>query len=114
MTGFPPGSVTGTQHNRRRLAPQADNRIHRRRYVAVDLRADRSEPGQKEPDARHLHIQRFGPDDGVPTLSGNRVAIFQIGSTVTTASNSIVLLSDGAQVCAIYWQGMSRSRKRCV
>jgi hypothetical protein len=32
------------------------------------------------------------------------VFIFRIGSTLTTASNSVVLLRNGAQACAVYWQ----------
>jgi Ice-binding-like len=41
---------------------------------------------------------------GSLTLSGNGVFIFRIGSTLTTASNSVVLLRNGAQACAVYWQ----------
>ena len=41
---------------------------------------------------------------GPLTLSGNGVFIFKIGSTLTTASNSVVLLRNGAQACAVYWQ----------
>jgi hypothetical protein len=38
------------------------------------------------------------------TLSGSGVYIFQIGSTITTASGSQVLLIKGAQACAVFWQ----------
>ena len=41
---------------------------------------------------------------GPLTLSGNGVFIFKIGSTLTTASNSTVLLRNGAQACAVFWQ----------
>jgi hypothetical protein len=41
---------------------------------------------------------------GTLTLSGNGVFIFQIGSTLTTATDSVVVLKDGAQACAVYWQ----------
>jgi len=41
---------------------------------------------------------------GALTLSGNGVFIFKIGSTLTTASGSSVLLNNGAQACAVYWQ----------
>ena len=34
----------------------------------------------------------------------NAVFIFQIGSTLTTASNSRVLLTGGAQACNVFWQ----------
>ncbi|MGZ8562982.1 MAG: ice-binding family protein [Candidatus Limnocylindria bacterium] len=45
---------------------------------------------------------------GTLTLDGggdtNAVFIFQIGSTLTTASDSSVLLINGAGACAVYWQ----------
>ncbi len=41
---------------------------------------------------------------GPLTLSGNGVFIFQIGSTLTTASASSVLLTNGAQACNVFWQ----------
>lgn len=34
----------------------------------------------------------------------NAVFVFQIGSTLTTASNSTVLLVDGASPCNVFWQ----------
>jgi hypothetical protein len=45
---------------------------------------------------------------GTVTLNGagnpNAIFIFQAGSTVVTASNSRVLLENGAQACNVYWQ----------
>jgi hypothetical protein len=41
---------------------------------------------------------------GTVTLSGGGIYIFQIGSTLTTASPSRVLLINGAQPCDIFWQ----------
>lgn len=41
---------------------------------------------------------------GPLTLSGFGVYIFQIGSTLTTASGSSVLLTNNAQACGVYWQ----------
>jgi len=41
---------------------------------------------------------------GTVTLNGGGVFIFQIGSTLTTASSSRVLLINGAQPCDIFWQ----------
>jgi type VI secretion system secreted protein VgrG len=41
---------------------------------------------------------------GPLTLTGNGVFIFQIGSTLTTASASSVILQGGAQACAVFWQ----------
>ncbi|MHB8613771.1 MAG: ice-binding family protein [Candidatus Dormibacteraceae bacterium] len=41
---------------------------------------------------------------GPLTLSGFGVYVFQIGSTLTTASGSSVLLTNNAQACGVYWQ----------
>jgi len=41
---------------------------------------------------------------GPLTLSGFGIYVFQIGSTLTTASGSSVLLTNGAQACGVYWQ----------
>jgi hypothetical protein len=41
---------------------------------------------------------------GTLTLSGNGVYIFQMGSTLTTASNSSVVLANGAMAGNVFWQ----------
>jgi type VI secretion system secreted protein VgrG len=41
---------------------------------------------------------------GPLTLSGFGVYVFQIGSALTTASASSVLLTNNAQACGVYWQ----------
>ena len=41
---------------------------------------------------------------GPLTLSGFGVYIFQIGSALTTASGSSVLLTNNAQACGVWWQ----------
>jgi hypothetical protein len=41
---------------------------------------------------------------GTLTLSGGGIYIFQIGSTLTTASGARVVLINGAQPCDIFWQ----------
>jgi hypothetical protein len=41
---------------------------------------------------------------GTLTLNGGGIYIFQIGSTLTTASSSRVFLENGAQPCDIFWQ----------
>lgn len=38
------------------------------------------------------------------TLSGNGVYIFKIRSTLTTASHSVVRLTNGAEGCSVFWQ----------
>lgn len=41
---------------------------------------------------------------GTLTLDGNGVYVFQIGSTLTTASNSSVVLANGAAAGNVFWQ----------
>ncbi len=41
---------------------------------------------------------------GTLTLDGNGVYVFQIGSTLTTASNSSVVLANGATAGNVFWQ----------
>ncbi len=41
---------------------------------------------------------------GTLTLNGNGVFIFEIASTLTTASGSRVALTGGAQACNVFWQ----------
>jgi hypothetical protein len=41
---------------------------------------------------------------GTLTLSGPGVYVFKIASTLTTASHSVVRLTDGAEGCSVFWQ----------
>ena len=41
---------------------------------------------------------------GTVTLSGNGIYIFRIGSSITTASGSKIVLTNGADSCDVYWQ----------
>ena len=50
------------------------------------------------------HFSSSAQLTGVLTLTGFGVYVFQIGSTLTTASASSVLLAGGAQACGVYWQ----------
>ena len=108
VTGFPPGSVTGTQQVADAVALQAQN----------DLKTAYTDAATS-PSTSNLTGQNLGGKNLTPgvytfsssaqltgslTLSGNGVFIFRIGSTLTTASNSVVLLRGGAQACAVYWQ----------
>ena len=108
VTGFPPGTVTGVQHIADAVAVQAQ----------TDLATGYTEAASASPTS-NLSGQDLGGKNLTPgvysfsssaqltgslTLSGNGVYVFQIGSTLTTASNSVVLLSNGAQACAVYWQ----------
>jgi len=112
VTGFPPGTVTAAQHKADAVALQAktdlvtayNNAAGQTPFVdktGQDLGGQNLTPG----------IYRFSSSaqlTGTLTLNGqgnsNAVFIFQIGSTLTTASNSRVVLINGASPCAIWWQ----------
>lgn len=108
VTGFPPGSVTGTQHVADAVALQAQNDLVTAYTDASTATSTSSLTGQ---DLGGMNltpgVYTFSSSaqlTGPLTLSGNGVFIFQIGSTLTTASGSSVLLANGAQACAVYWQ----------
>lgn len=108
VTGFPPGSVTGTQHAADAVALQAQNDL------TIAYNAAASAPPTSDLTGKDLGNRTLTPGvytfsssaqlTGPLTLSGNGVFIFRIGSALTTASNSSFLLRNGAQACAVYWQ----------
>ena len=108
VPGFPPGSVTGTQHITDAVALQAQNDLVTA-YTDAANAPTTSDLTGKDLGGKNLTpgVYSFSSSaqlTGPLTLSGNGVFIFKIGSTLTTASNSVVLLRNGAQACAVYWQ----------
>jgi hypothetical protein len=108
VTGFPPGVVTGVRHVSDAVSLQAKNDLVTAYTEAanapvttdltgIDLGGLNLTPGVYKFSAS---AQLTGP----LTLSGNGIFIFQVGSALTTASNSTVLLTNGAQACGVYWQ----------
>jgi Ice-binding-like len=108
VTGFPPGTVTGVTHISDAVALQAKNDLSTAYTEAanapvtsdmtgLDLGGKNLTPGVYKFDSS---AQLTGP----LTLSGNGIYIFQIGSSLTTASNSVVLTTNGAQACGVFWQ----------
>jgi hypothetical protein len=113
ITGFPPGVVSpGTIHSGDATAALAQAGL----TAAYNNAA--AQPFQVDLTGQDLGglnlvpaVYRFTASSqltGVLTLDGqgdpNAVFIFQIGSTLTTASNSTVLLTNGAQSCNVFWQ----------
>jgi hypothetical protein len=111
ITGFPPGTVNGTVHATDAVASQAQSDLTtayndaagRTPFVVLpgDLGGLFLTPGVYKRSSSLLLT-------GDATLDGqgdpNAVFIFQVGSTLTTASNSRVLLTGGAQACNVFWQ----------
>jgi hypothetical protein len=108
VTGFPPGVVTGTKHISDAVALQAKNSL----VTAYNDAAHA--PTTSDLTGKNLGGKNLNPGvytfsssaqlTGTLTLSGSGVYIFKIGSTLTTASNSVVRLTDGAEGCSVFWQ----------
>ena len=113
VTGFPPGSVT-------------DGTIHVADAVATQAKSDLT-TAYNEAAGRALTVNLTGQDLGGLTLTPgvyffassaqmtgtltldaqgdpNAEFVFQIGSTLTTASNSSVVMINGGDPCDVYWQ----------
>lgn len=111
ITGFPPGIVLGTVHAADAVASQAQSDL----VIAYDDAAGRAPTasvagdlvGQTLPGGVY---KSTGPlaVSGTLTLDAqndpNTVFVFQVASTLTTASASNVSLVNGAQACNVYWQ----------
>ena len=113
VTGFPPGSVSGgTIHAGDATATAAQAGAHK---AYQDLVA--------EPCGTNLTGKTLGTSPGAVTLSpgvycfdssaqltgtltlnGNGVYVFKIGSTLTTARKSSVVLAKGATAGNVFWQ----------
>ncbi|MFZ3341604.1 MAG: ice-binding family protein [Terriglobales bacterium] len=111
ITGFPPGTLTGTEYAGDAVAQTAQGDL----TVAYDYAAGAAGGAILPADigGETLPPGVYKTTSGQPslgitgtlTLSGNGVYIFQIVSTLTTAANnSNVILSGGATSGNVFWQ----------
>ena len=113
VTGFPPGTVNGARHVGDAVAQQAKTDL----TTAYKDAAGRPFSATLPPDVGGRRITAGVYRTGsVPSLglTGNltldaqgdprAVFIFQIESTLTTATASSVSLINGAQACNVFWQ----------
>jgi len=107
VTGFPPGSATSKQKTNA-VARQAKTDLVTTYNDLASWRATRSmtglDLGGKTLTPGVYTFSSSAQLTGTLTLSGNGIFIFQMGSTLTTASNSRVLVTNGAQGCGVYWK----------
>ncbi|HEX9094681.1 MAG TPA: ice-binding family protein [Candidatus Dormibacteraeota bacterium] len=108
VTGFPPGRVTAQTHKTDAVARLAKNSLvtayndlaswaTTRRMTGQDLGGKTLTPG----------VYTFSSSaqlTGTLTLSGKGIFIFRTGSTLTTASNSRVVTTRGADACGVFWK----------
>jgi hypothetical protein len=112
VTGFPPGTVNGTIHAANAVAAQAQSDLTAA-YINAAGRACQvaltgQDLGGKTLTRAVYCFTSSAQLTGTLTLDAqgdpNAVFIFQIGSTLTTASGSNVNLINGAQSCNVFWQ----------
>ena len=111
ITGFKPGLVAGATHAADAHALQAQSDL----TTAYDDAAGRTMTASVAGDLVGKTLtpgvyKSSGPlsVSGALTLNGqgnpNSVFIFQVASTLTTATASSIVLTNSAQACNIYWQ----------
>jgi len=111
ITGFPPGTLTGTEYIDDAVAQTAQGDLTTAyNYAAAapggavlpaDIGGETLAPGVYKTTSAQPSLGITGN----LTLSGNGIYIFQIVSTLTTAAtNSDVILSGGATSADVFWQ----------
>ncbi|HKH43696.1 MAG TPA: ice-binding family protein [Thermoanaerobaculia bacterium] len=109
VTGFPPGIVIGgTIHAADAVALQAQNDVTAAYNFLAGQACTTDLTGQ---DLGGLTLtpgvycfSSSAQLTGTLTLNGAGLYIFQIGTTLTTASGSSVTLTNGASACDVWWQ----------
>jgi len=113
VTGFPPGTVNGVQHVTDAVAAQAKTDLVTAYNDAAGRPLSATSPSDLGGRVLTAGVYRTG---SVPLLglSGNltldaqgdpsAVFIFQVASTLITATDSSVRLVNGAQACNVFWQ----------
>jgi hypothetical protein len=111
ITGFPPGIVHGAQHGADAVAFQARTDLTTAYFDAANRISDESLPADVGGMTLRPGVYNQAAAlslTGTLTLDGqdNRDAlfIFQAGSTLITAPDSVVALTNGAQACNVFWQ----------
>ena len=108
LTGFPPGVINGTIHLADPVSLQAQKDLKAAYNNAAGQAANANltgmDLGGKKLMAGTYRFSSSAQLTGTLTLDGPGVYLFQIGSTLTTASLASVLLINGATPCGVYWQ----------
>ena len=112
VTGFPPGTVTGTIHAADATALAAQNAVTTAYNALAGQACDSVLTGQNLGGMTLTPgVYCFGNSaqlTGTLTLNGQgnpgAVWVFQIGSTLTTAAGSSVVFTNSGQACGAFWQ----------
>uniref|UniRef100_E6PWR9 Antifreeze protein n=1 Tax=mine drainage metagenome TaxID=410659 RepID=E6PWR9_9ZZZZ len=113
VTGFPPGQLVGggTIHSADGAAAQAQTALASAYVDAAGRSGGTPEAGDLVGKTLTAGVYTSSSSlaiSGDVTLDAqgnpNAIFIFQIGSTLTTASGSHVVLANGAKACNVFWQ----------
>jgi len=112
ITGFPPGIVNGTIHNDDGTASQAQTDALNAYNALAGETASQTLTGDTLGTGGTVNtltpgVYFFASSaqlTGTLTLNGAGLYVFQIGSTLTTASASSIVLENGAQAGNVFWQ----------
>jgi hypothetical protein len=112
ITGFPPGSVTGTTHNDDAVATEAQSDATTAYNAILGTACTTDLTGQNLGGLTLTPgVYCFSSSaqlTGTLTLNAlgnpNALFIFKIGSTLTTASGSVVQVINPASACNVFWQ----------
>ncbi len=106
VTGFPPGIVHGNMHRADAAAGQAKSAAVTT-YNDLASWGGRSMTGDLAGKTLVPGVYTFSSSallSGTLTLSGNGIYIFQTGSSLTTGSNSRIVLLGGASGACVFWK----------
>jgi hypothetical protein len=110
ITGFPPGTILGTEHADDGVAQVAQSDLTTAYNAAASAPSTANETGV-DLGGKTLTEGVYTASSsmqltGALTLNGSAssVFIFQAGTTLTTGSASSVILTGGVQACNVFWQ----------
>jgi len=107
VTGFPPGTLTGTIYAADPTAAQAEADLTSAYNFALAETGAVLHAAELGGTVVTPGVYNFGSSaqiTGTVTLNGPGVYVFQIPSTLTTASGSVVSLIGGATADNVFWQ----------
>ncbi|MFK0400719.1 ice-binding family protein [Microbacterium sp. NPDC090225] len=108
ITGFPPGTVTGTVHQTDAVAAQAQADLTTAYGVAAGLTPTTSGLGDLTGQSLTPGVYSGGELSlsGALTLEGTAesVWVFQAASTLTIGTGATITLTGGASACNVFWQ----------